>query len=87
MHRRPQTTRVLARPHLPLPADVRHALVGHGVLGAFKERPPNQQDACIAWVTRARLDASRAARIVALAEALHHGERVMRAAWRSRKSA
>ena len=87
MHRRPQTTRVLARPHLPLPADVRHALVGHGVLGAFKERPPNQQDDCMAWVSRARLEASRAARILALVEALQHGERVMRAAWRSRKSA
>ena len=87
MHRRPQTTRVLARPHLPLPADVRHALVGHGVLGAFKERSPYQQDDHIARVNRARVVESRVARVMELVAELQHGDPFMRTAWRARASA
>ncbi len=86
MHRSPQQTLVRTRVRFPMPADVRHALVGHAVLGAYKARPPYQQNDYLGWISRAALEPTRLQRIAQLVDELQRGDRYMKLPWQSRQS-
>ncbi|MBI3789867.1 MAG: YdeI/OmpD-associated family protein [Gemmatimonadetes bacterium] len=70
-----------------MPADVRHALVGHGALAAYKARPAYQQNDYLGWIGRAVKDETRRARIAQMLDELARGDRYMKMTWRPRRAA
>jgi uncharacterized protein YdeI (YjbR/CyaY-like superfamily) len=46
-----------------MPAVVRAALVKHGVLGAYRARPPYQRNDYLGWIARAKRPETRAKRL------------------------
>lgn len=86
MRRSPQQTLTRSRPRFPMPADVRHALVGHSVLGAYRARPPYQQNDYLGWISRATLEETRMRRITQMVDELTRDDRYMKMPWRSRQS-
>ncbi len=86
MHRTPQQTLERSRPRFPMPADVRHALIGRAVLGAYKARPAYQQNDYLGWIGRAHQETMRAERIEQMVAELQQGDRYMKMPWRARQS-
>ncbi len=43
----------LKRPRYEMPDDVREALLAQGLMAAYRNRPPYQQNDYIGWITRA----------------------------------
>lgn len=85
MRRSPHEVLVHTLPHAPMPADVRHAFVGHGVITAFKTRPAYQQADYLRWIERTRLARTRRERIAEVVDELQRGNRFMKAPWRNRQ--
>ena len=75
----------LTRPREAMPADVRHALVARGLLGAFRTRPAYQQNDYLGWVARARLPATRARRLAQMLDELARGDRYMKMTYRPKR--
>jgi len=67
-----------------MPADVREALTRHGLVQAYRARPPYQRNDYIGWITRARRPETRARRLAQMLEELTAGDRYMRMPYRPR---
>jgi Bacteriocin-protection, YdeI or OmpD-Associated len=65
-----------------MPAFVRRALLERGLMGAYRTRPPYQQNDYLGWINRAKLDATKRKRLAQMLEELERGDRYMRMAWR-----
>ena len=53
----------LTRPRHPMPDFVREALEVRGLMAAYRERPANQQNDYIHWITTAKLRETREKRL------------------------
>lgn len=58
---------------LPVPEDVRAALVESGVMPNFQKRPFQQRNDYLAWISRARRDETRRHRVTQMIEELRRG--------------
>ena len=68
-----------------MPAFIRRALIDRGVLDAYKDRPPYQQNDYIGWIARAKLSATRDKRLTQMLDELERGDRYMKMAYHPRK--
>ncbi|HHI79766.1 MAG TPA: hypothetical protein ENK02_07275 [Planctomycetes bacterium] len=68
----------LKRPLQPMPDDVRQVLLEHGLLEAYEARPPYQRNDYLAWIARAKREATRERRIAQMLEELAAGGRYMK---------
>jgi hypothetical protein len=83
--KKPQTSR-LERPRNAMPAFVRAALVRNKLMGAYRERPPYQQNDYLGWIIRAKLEATRQRRLAQMLDELARGDRYMKMAYRPKRS-
>ena len=65
-----------------MPEDVRQALDDRGVMSAYRQRPPYQQNDYVGWITRAKLPATRAKRLEQMLAELERGGVYMHMKWR-----
>jgi uncharacterized protein YdeI (YjbR/CyaY-like superfamily) len=77
----------LTRPKNPMPASVRRALNEHGLMEAYRARPPYQQNDYLGWIAQAKLDATKQKRLEQMLRELKGGTLYMNMAWNPRKSA
>ena len=73
----------LKRTKYPMPAFVREALQGRGLMEAYRARPPYQQNDYIGWITRAKTEATRQKRLNQMLDELDDGKLYMNMAWRA----
>lgn len=71
----------LTRAKNPMPPFVREALDSHGLMEAYKARPPYQQNDYLGWISRAKLDATRRKRLDQMLDELKGGKKYMNMAW------
>ncbi|MEG3183874.1 YdeI/OmpD-associated family protein [Novilysobacter erysipheiresistens] len=64
-----------------MPPFVREALDKHGLMGAYKARPPYQQNDYLGWISRAKLEATRQRRLNQMLGELEDGKKYMNMAW------
>jgi uncharacterized protein YdeI (YjbR/CyaY-like superfamily) len=67
-----------------MPDDIRRALDERGVMAAYRQRPPYQQNDYVGWITRAKLPATRAKRLEQMLAELERGGVYMHMAWTRR---
>ncbi len=67
-----------------MPDYVEKALSASGLMDAYRERPPYQQNDHIGWITRAKLHETRNRRIEQMLAELHAGDVYMKMNWRGR---
>jgi hypothetical protein len=77
----------LQRPRYPMPAFIRKALTQHGLVLAYKARPPYQQNDYIGWITRAKLKPTQDKRLAQMLDELGRGDRYMKMEYRPKKRA
>lgn len=70
------------RPRHPMPEDVEQALELSELMGAYRARPPYQQNDYIGWIDESRRDVTRRKRIRQMLEELEAGDVYMNMAWR-----
>jgi len=63
----------LKRPIYPMPAFVKQALEGRGLMGEYKERPAYQQNDYIGWISRAKRQETKEKRLQQMLEELEKG--------------
>ena len=68
----------LKRKRNPMPPFVRKALVENDLMGAYKARPPYQQNDYIGWIVRAKRPATKEKRLAQMLEELAKGDRYMK---------
>ena len=68
-----------------MPASVRQALQARGLMAAYLERPPYQQNDYLGWIARAKLEATQHKRLNQMLDELEGGRLYMKMAWRSRQ--
>lgn len=78
----PDTPSRLKRPVYPMPDFVRAALEERGLLAAYRQRPPYQQNDYIGWITRAKLPATQQKRLLQMLDELERGGVYMKMKWR-----
>jgi uncharacterized protein YdeI (YjbR/CyaY-like superfamily) len=71
----------LTRPLHPMPHFVRKALTEHGLMDAYRERPPYQKNDYLGWILRAKLEQTRKKRLSQMLDELAHGDRYMKMAY------
>ncbi len=71
----------LTRPIHQMPDDVREALVGRGVMPAYRARPAYQQNDYLGWIAGAKLPATRRKRLRQMLDELDAGGVYMRMRW------
>ena len=72
----------LSRPRYPMPDFVRQALVDTGLMGAYENRPPYQQNDYIGWITRAKRTETRQKRLAQMLFELESGDLYMKMDYR-----
>lgn len=72
------------RPRYPMPDYIREALESRGVMGAYRARPPYQQNDYIGWITRAKRVETQEKRLDQMLEELERGNVYMNMAWKPR---
>lgn len=70
------------RPRYPMPDFIREMLESHGMMDAYRARPPYQQNDYIGWITRARRVETQEKRINQMLEELEKGNVYMKMDWR-----
>lgn len=75
----------LSRPIHPMPEFVREALLEHGLMEAYRARPPYQQNDYIGWINRAKRIETRQRRLDQMLDELTRGDVYMKMAYRSGK--
>jgi uncharacterized protein YdeI (YjbR/CyaY-like superfamily) len=70
-----------ARPRYPMPDFIRDALHEHGLMDAYRTRPPYQQNDYIGWITRAKLETTRQKRLNQMLDELKGGHLYMNMLW------
>ena len=78
----PQTSR-LTRKIQPMPPAIRDVLLARELMDAYQERPAYQRNDYLAWIARAKMDATRRKRIDQMLEELAGGTRYMKMLWRT----
>jgi len=73
----------LKRPVQPMDHAVRLALDERGLMGAYRARPPYQQNDYLGWINRAKRDETKAKRLQQMLDELERGDRYMKMKWRS----
>lgn len=71
----------LSRPIQPMPDWVREALEVHGLLAAYRERPPYQQNDYLSWIARAKRPATKQKRLDQMLDELERGDVYMKMRW------
>jgi uncharacterized protein YdeI (YjbR/CyaY-like superfamily) len=66
-----------------MPAFVRQALTAQGLMQAYKERPPYQQNDYLGWINRAVRQETKQKRMDQMLVELRRGDVYMNMAWRS----
>lgn len=74
------------RPRHPMPAWVRRALTEHGLMEAYRARPPYQRNDYVGWITRARREETQHRRLAQMLDELKRGDRYMKMPYRARRS-
>lgn len=69
-----------------MPAFVREALQARGLMAAYRERPPYQQNDYLGWIARAKLEATQRKRLAQMLDELEGGRFYMKMVWRPRLS-
>lgn len=72
----------LTRPRYPMPDFIREALDERGLIDAYRERPEYQQNDYIAWITRAKLEATKQKRLNQMLDELEGGKVYMKMKWK-----
>jgi hypothetical protein len=65
----------------PMPAYVRQALTGHGLMEAYNARPPYQRNDYLGWIAGAKLEPTRRKRLAQMLTELKGGKKYMNMAW------
>jgi uncharacterized protein YdeI (YjbR/CyaY-like superfamily) len=68
-----------------MPDDVREALEERGLMAAYRERPPYQQNDYVGWVTRAKRQETRERRLAQMLDELASGDRYMKMVYRPKR--
>jgi uncharacterized protein YdeI (YjbR/CyaY-like superfamily) len=76
----------LKRPRYAMPDFIKEALVQSGLMEAYKERPPYQQNDYISWITRAKQETTRQKRLAQILSELERGDVYMKMAYRLPRS-
>jgi len=71
----------LKRARNPMPASVEAALNEHGLMAAYRARPPYQQNDYLGWISRAKREATRHKRVDQMLAELRDGRKYMNMAW------
>ncbi len=69
------------RPRYPMPEFLRDALNTHGLMDAYRARPPYQQNDYIGWIQRAKQEATKQKRLNQMLDELKKGGVYMRMKW------
>jgi uncharacterized protein YdeI (YjbR/CyaY-like superfamily) len=64
-----------------MPDFIRDALDQHGLMDAYRSRPPYQQNDYIGWIQRAKLEATRQKRLDQMLDELKKGNVYMKMKW------
>ena len=75
----------LSRPIHPMPHFVRDALNDHGLMEAYRSRPPYQQNDYIGWINRAKRIETKMKRLDQMLDELELGDVYMKMDYRLRK--
>ena len=70
------------RPRYPMPDYVEEALADRGLMEAYRERPPYQQNDYVGWIDRAKREETRARRLAQMLDELDAGDVYMKMEWR-----
>ena len=73
------------REKYPMPDYVLNALEQENMFEAYNSRPPYQQNDYVGWITDAKRDETRAARLAQMLDELRSGDRYMKMAYKSGK--
>ena len=76
----------LKRARNPMPASVEAALNEHGLMAAYRARPPYQQNDYLGWISRAKREATRQKRVDQMLAELRDGTKYMNMAWSGSRS-
>ena len=68
----------LSRPIHPMPDFVKAALVERGLLGAYRSRPPYQQNDYLSWINRAKRPETKEKRLHQMLDELARGNVYMK---------
>jgi uncharacterized protein YdeI (YjbR/CyaY-like superfamily) len=74
----------LSRPIHPMPDFVKTSLVERGLLGAYRSRPPYQQNDYIGWINRAKQFETKQKRLNQMLDELEQGDLYMKMDYRPR---
>ena len=69
-----------------MPDFVRDALLEHGLMEAYRSRPPYQQNDYIGWITRAKRQETREKRLAQMLDELERGDKYMNMDYRPKQS-
>ncbi len=72
----------LKRPLNPMPEFVERALLDHGLMEAYRQRPPYQRNDYLGWITQAKREPTKLRRLAQMLDELAQGDRYMKMAWR-----
>jgi uncharacterized protein YdeI (YjbR/CyaY-like superfamily) len=67
-----------------MPADIRRALEAARLMPAYRKRPAYQRNDYLAWISGAKLAATRARRLAQMLAELRAGNRYMKMPYRAR---
>lgn len=76
----------LKRPKQPMPAFVHRALEEEGLMPAYQQRPPYQQNDYLGWINRAKRDDTKHKRLNQMLKELRQGNKYMNMDWRPKGS-
>ena len=71
----------LKRPRYPMPDFIRDTLVERGLMAAYRNRPPHQQNDYVSWITRAKREETKEKRLAQMLVELASGDRYMKMAY------
>lgn len=67
----------LKRPRYPMSDFIREALLQRGLMDAYLNRPPYQQNDYIGWITRAKQQVTQEKRLMQMLDELQAGDKYM----------
>lgn len=71
----------LSRPIQPMPDNVKQALEARGLMDAYRERPPYQQNDYLSWINRAKRPQTKDKRLNQMLDELERGDVYMKMDW------
>lgn len=68
-----------------MPGFLREALVQEGLMKAYRQRPPYQQNDYIGWITRAKREDTKLRRLRQMLDELKRGDRYMKMTYKPKR--